>query len=191
MVIKKDILKDINKLSPEERLKRLKQLEEEIKKEEKITEGIIVKEREVLKEKQITDERLVQNRRKRTKEKKDKESKTITSKSESIKVIEPKVTVLEDVVEQEKISQQQEINMEEVQYHAKFITEVDQALDRMEYMSKEKLDQYSTQARDIYDKLNDAYEHAVGWMRDDIKAEKERMKNMFKWWKDEGDKYSS
>ena len=165
MVIKDDLLKGIEKLSPEDRLKRLKEIEERIKLEERITEEIIVKEREETREKQETDERTEREERDKRQKQRKKE--------------------LEEVVEQEKIVEQEQESVKQVEYHARLVTEVDQTLNKMEYMNQEQLSTYQSQAQDMYDKLNQAYSTAVGWMKDDIRSEKERLKKLgqeLKWW---------
>lgn len=169
MVIKEELLKGIEKLSPKERLKRLKEIEEQIKLEERITEEIIVKEKETVREKTEADEMLEDERRKKKWAKKEKE--------------------LEQVVEAEKVQKQEE-ELAQVQYHAKLITDADQKLNQFQGMGEKQRNLYQDQAKDIYDDLSQAYAGAETWMKDDIRREKERIKKMFgevdKWWEDTG-----
>tara|TARA_Y100000034_G_C6863755_1_gene393417 strand:+ start:52 stop:555 length:504 start_codon:yes stop_codon:yes gene_type:complete len=158
MVIKEELLKGIEKLSPEDRLKRLKQIEEEIKLEEKITEGMIVKEKQELREKTEADEKKTLDDKKKKDELKEKE--------------------LEDVVNQEKIKKQQQ-ELQQVQYHAKLITEVDQSMNKFNNMNSEQLSESRSQMKDMYDSLTQAYDSSQGWIRDDIRHAKEELK---KWW---------
>ncbi len=169
MVIKEELLKGIEKLSPKERLKRLREIEEQIKLEERITEEIIIQEKEIVREKTESDESISEEEKKIKQGKKDKE--------------------LEQVVKQEKIQEQEEMNAQ-IEYHSKLMSEADNVLDQLQGMNSKQRNLYQTEAKDLYDGLTAAevYASSSPGMMDDIKREKERIKRIFgevdKWWEE-------
>lgn len=193
MVIKEKLLKNLGKLPPEERLKKLKELEEQIKIEEKITEETIIKEKEVIQEKQETDARLEKEQEKaRKKQQEELEKEEIHEKHKGRKQQE-ELQELDELIAKEKISA--EFANVQVEYHARLLTETDHALEKWQDMNSEQLSKYQSQAKNMYEKLNEAYKTAVDWIKDDIVAAKERMKQTLgineEWWqKAPGEEYT-